>query len=130
MSRRSWWLPAWRIPAASTSQSRFKSKQSTSPTFGTSSSCVVYIFRKVLLPNFLSYDDGAGQPCLNSQFSETDLLSALLKSGNLKYRTVIQVSSEQAYRTVPAAEYVTSDAYDMEAMYRTIETEGNRRCGS
>jgi hypothetical protein len=91
---------------------------------------VVYTFRKVLLPNFLSYDDRAGEPCLNEMYLERDFLPALSKSRNVKYRTQIRVSTEQAYRAVTAADYMTSRAYDMEAMYRTIQTEGNRRCGS
>jgi hypothetical protein len=91
---------------------------------------VVYTFREMRLPNFLSYDDKAGEPCLNEKYVEKDFLAALSKSRDLKYRTQIRVSSEHAYRPVTAAEYVTSRAYDIEAMYRTIQTEGNRRCGS
>jgi hypothetical protein len=91
---------------------------------------VVYTVRQVLLPNFLSYDDRAGEPCLTEMYVEKDFVSALSKSRNLKYRAQIRVGSEQADREVTAAEYVTSRAYDLGAMYRTIETEGNRRCGS
>ena len=91
---------------------------------------VVYTFREVRLPNFLSYDDKAGEPCLNEKYLEKDFLAALSNSRNLKYRTQIRVSSEQAYQAVTAAEYVTPRAYDIEAMYRTIQTEGDRRCGS
>ena len=91
---------------------------------------VVYTFREVRLPNFLSYDDKAGEPCRNEKYLEKDFLAALSNSRDLKYRTQIRVSSEQAYQAVTAAEYVTARAYDIEAMYRTIQTEGNRRCGS
>jgi hypothetical protein len=91
---------------------------------------VVYTFREVRLPNFLSYDDKAGEPCLNEKYLQKDFLTVLSKSRDLKYRTQIRVSSEQAYEPLTAAEYVTSRAYDIESIYRTIQTEGNRRCGS
>ena len=61
---------------------------------------------------------------------QKDFLTALSKSRDLKYRTQIRVSSEQASKPVAAAEYVTSRAYDIESIYRTIQAEGNRRCGS
>lgn len=89
---------------------------------------VVYTFRNARLPNFLSYDDKAGEPCLTEIFTEKDFASALSTSRNLKYRVQLRVGSERAEREVTAAEYVTSRAYDVEAMYRTIEAEGNRRC--
>jgi hypothetical protein len=91
---------------------------------------VVYTVRQVVVPNFLSYDDRAGEPCLTEMYVEKDFVSALSTSRHLKYRTQIRVGSEQADREVTAAESVTSGAYDLEAMYETIKTEGNRRCGS
>jgi hypothetical protein len=94
----------------------------------------VYTFSTEFLPNFLSYDERTGVTCLNdmttSAFSEKDFLAALSKSRSLQYRTAIRLSNEQAWRPVAAAEYVTGHAYDVEAMYRTIEADGSRRCAS
>lgn len=94
----------------------------------------VYTFSTAFLPNFLSCDERTGVSCLNdmttSAFSEKDFLAALSKSRSLQYRTVIRVSNEQAWRSVAAAEYVTGRGYDVEAMYRTIEADGSRRCAS
>jgi len=94
----------------------------------------VYTFSTVFLPNFLSYDERTGVSCLNdmttSAFSAKDFLAALSKSRSLQYRTAIRVSNEQALRAVAAAEYLTGHGYDVEAMYRTIEADGSRRCTS
>jgi hypothetical protein len=95
---------------------------------------IVYVFSKVFLPNFLSYDDRTGDPCFDTtttaDLSEEELRALLSKSTGTRFRNVIQVSSEHAVRTVAAAEYVTSRAYDVQAMYKTIAAEGNMRCGS
>ncbi len=60
---------------------------------------------------------------------EADFLSALSKSRKLKYRGAIQATNSYSTVSTVVNEYVTSGDYDVEAMYRTIAIEGNRRCG-
>ncbi len=95
---------------------------------------IVYTVTTELMPNFLSYDAREKVPCLNdvtSQYiSEADFLSALSRSRSLKYRGGISVNGVLASQAWVVGEYVTSRAYDIQAMYQTIQKEGNGRCGS
>ena len=94
---------------------------------------VVYTFTTDLMPAFLSFHEQEKEPCLvnvtTKYISEADFLAALSKSRKMKYRGAIYATN--AYSTVSTVvhEYVTSGDYDVEAMYRTIAIEGNRRCG-
>jgi hypothetical protein len=93
---------------------------------------VVYTFTQDMMPAFLLYDERERAPCLRNvttkYVSEADFLLALSKSRDMKYHTEIQ--AENASDRVVAREYVTTRGYDIEAMYRTIAIEGDRRCGS
>ena len=96
---------------------------------------VVYTFMSDSTPDFIHYDEKTKEPCLRNiartpYFPEAEFLPTLAKGRNMKYRASITVSAEPARHRVVAAEYVTSRGYDLEAMYRTIGMEGNRRCGS
>jgi hypothetical protein len=94
---------------------------------------VVYRFTTDLLPAFLSFDEPDKEPCLvnvtTKYHSEADFLSALGKSRKMKYRGEIHVSNAHTMRSAVVHEYVTTRDYDVEAMYRTVGMEGNRRCG-
>ena len=92
----------------------------------------VYTFTVDLMPDFLSFREPETAPCLvnvtTSYIPEAAFLTALSKSRNMKYRGEIHVGGPQSTRSAVVHEYVTSRDYDVEAMYRTIAIEGNRRC--
>jgi hypothetical protein len=86
---------------------------------------IVYTFRIALLPNFVLYDDVRTASCLEFEprpsFSEADLLTALARNRHTRYRGEIHVSAtDYPGGHVVATEYVTTRAYDLEAMYRTV----------
>jgi len=95
---------------------------------------VVYTFTTDLMPDFLSFREREKQPCLvnvtTKYISEADFFAALSKSRSMKYRGGIHVSNPHSMQSAVVHEYVTSRDYDVEAMYRTIALEGNRRCGN
>ena len=93
---------------------------------------VVYTFTADLMPSFLSFDKRQTEPCLmnvtTKYISGADFLAALSKSRKMKYRGVIHATNAYSSVSTVVHEYVTSGDYDVEAMYRTIAIEGNRRC--
>ena len=95
---------------------------------------VVYRFTTDLMPEFLSFHERDTEPCLvnvtTKYISEADFVSALSRSRNMKYRGGIHVSNALSMQSAVVHTYVTSRGYDVEAMYRTIAIEGNRRCGN
>ena len=94
----------------------------------------VYTFTTDLTPAFLSFHEREKEPCLvnvtTKYISEAAFLSGLSKSRNVKYRGEIHVSNAHSTSSAVVREYVTSRDYDVEAMYRTIAIEGNRRCAN
>jgi hypothetical protein len=93
---------------------------------------VVYTVSQEMMPEFLNYDDTTKQPCLvnvtTTYVSEADVVSALERSTDMKYRTEIQIGGGYGTRTIVAKEYVTSHGYDVKAMHQTGVIEGNQRC--
>jgi len=92
----------------------------------------VYTFTTDLTPAFLSFHKREKEPCLvnvaTKYISEATFLAALSKSRNMKYRGAIHATNAYSSGSTVVHEYVTSGDYDVEAMYRTIAIEGNRRC--
>lgn len=94
---------------------------------------IVYTFTKDMMPDFLHYDDRRQQPCLvnvTTKFiSAAAFRTALTESRSMKYRGEIHVSTPAGGRSAVVHQFETARAYDVEAMYRTIELEGGARCG-
>jgi hypothetical protein len=93
---------------------------------------VVYTFTTDMMPDFLNYDDREKQPCLvnvtTKYISEDAFVAALAKSRNVKYRGEVHVSTPTAGRSAVVHHFETARGYDVEAMFRTIEVEGGRKC--
>lgn len=94
----------------------------------------VYTVTTDLTPAFLSFHEREKEPCLvnvtTKYISEAAFLAALTKSRNMKYRGEIHATNAYSSGSTVVHEYVTSGNYDVEAMYRTIAIEGNRRCAN
>lgn len=94
---------------------------------------IVYTFTTDMMPDFLNYDDNEKTPCLvnvtTKYIPESAFLSALAKSRTIKYRGEVHVSTPAGGRSAAVHHFETTRGYDVEAMYRTIEIEGGRRCG-
>jgi hypothetical protein len=91
----------------------------------------VYRFTQTTLPNFISYDERTQEPCFNivtEPFREADFLDALARSGNVRYRTAIQIGTDEGPVSVVVQTYTTARAYDLSAIYQTIVQERARQC--
>jgi hypothetical protein len=91
----------------------------------------LYTFTATSKPGFLAYDEKTQQPCLmvldNAEWSEAAIVSALKNRGPERYRMWVSMRSEHV-RSVDHGRSLTSRDYDVNAMYRTIVTEGHQRC--
>jgi hypothetical protein len=93
---------------------------------------VVYTITHDMVPMFLRYDLKTKSLCLaevrTKYISEADFLSALAANRATTLRVGISVNGEYNGQSVWVAEGVTSNHYDMQAMYDTIAKEGGGRC--
>lgn len=93
---------------------------------------VVYTISQNMVPVFLRYDEKRKKPCLaevrTKYISEADFLTALAANRNVPLKVAVSVYGEYTAVSVWVAERVTSQRYDMQAMYDTIAKEGGGRC--
>jgi hypothetical protein len=86
---------------------------------------VRYTFTIDMIPVFVRSDDETKVRCVKlvprTTFSHDDFIAALSKVPSVPYRTFVQVESYgDGTRRVVAAEYVTSRAYDIQAIHQTF----------
>ena len=93
---------------------------------------VVYTITQDMVPVFLRYDLKTKNLCLaevrTKYISEADFLSALAANRAAALRVGVSVNGEYNAVSMWVAERVTSNHYDMQAIYDTIAKEGGGRC--
>jgi hypothetical protein len=93
---------------------------------------VVYTITADMVPMFLRYDLKTKNLCLaevrTKYISEADFLAALAANRDVPLRVEVHVNGEYNAVSVWVADRVTSQHYDMQAIYDTIAKEGGGRC--
>jgi hypothetical protein len=99
--------------------------------FSTLTSDVTYGFAIDLMPAFARVDEQTKKPCLAYAeppgLSQQDFLAALSKYRDVRFRADITVSYE-GDTAAAVRDYVTTNGYDVYAMYQAFVSEGHPRC--
>jgi hypothetical protein len=99
--------------------------------FSTLASDVTYGFAIDLMPAFARLDERTKKPCLvyaePPGLSQQDFVAALSKHRDVRFRADITVSYE-GDTAVAVRDYVTTNGYDVYAMYQAFVSEGHPAC--
>jgi hypothetical protein len=99
--------------------------------FSTLASDVTYGFAIDLMPAFARLDERTKKPCLAYAeppgLSQQDFAAALSKDRDVRFRADITVSFE-GDTAVAVQDYVTTNGYDVYAMYQAFVSEGHPAC--
>ena len=101
--------------------------------FSTLARDVTYGFAVDLMPVFAGLDERTKKPCLASAaprgLSPQDFAAALSKYRDVRFLADITVSYE-GDTAAAVRDYVTTNGYDVYAMYQAFVSEGHPRCGT
>ena len=124
------WAVLWSGPAGIAIQ---PAPMQFGSVFSTLARDVTYGFAVDLMPVFAGLDERTKKPCLAYAaprgLSPQDFAAALSKYRDVRFLADITVSYE-GDTAAAVRDYVTTNGYDVYAMYQAFVSEGHPRCGT